>query len=278
MGRKGRAPQHDEEIRLLLEEGKNNKEIAEALNISKCTVTDAKKRMGIKLCKGKASEDEVAEMVRLKQPEWEYVDGYTGSDGRMNIRHKVCGMVTDASSITVRQVKTVRCKYCEEKRRTELKQEQSRIQKIVREFNRPVKKKQQMQMKTCPDCGAFYFSTKSACKDCTVARQKRYNNRKKELKRTKAYTPETKLISARLLYQREGGVCWICGGMCDINADINSDYYPSVDHIVPRSLGGKDTLDNVRLAHRICNTLRSNNTNIVEVRKSLIPQGVVKNF
>lgn len=276
MGRRGRVPQHDEEIRLLLAEGKNNKEIAEALNICKWTVTDAKKRMDIKLCKGKADEEKVAETVRLKQPEWEYVDGYTGCDGRMNLRHKACGTVIDASSVSVRKGRKVRCKYCEEKKRTELKQEQSRIQKAVREFNRPVKKKQQQEMKTCAHCGAFYFSSRSkyCSPECSKAVMNHYFSNRKEEKRKRARTKDSNSISVLSLYKRDDGICWLCGEACDINADTNSNMYPSVDHVKPISLGGKDEWGNVRLAHRLCNSLRSNNEKVTFIAETDSPVGL----
>jgi 5-methylcytosine-specific restriction endonuclease McrA len=33
---------------------------------------------------------------------------------------------------------------------------------------------------------------------------------------------------------------------------------PNIDHVFPVSLGGKDSEDNVRLAHRLCNMRKSN--------------------
>lgn len=47
---------------------------------------------------------------------------------------------------------------------------------------------------------------------------------------------------------RYGTTCHICG---QSGAD-------SADHVIPRSHGGPDTLDNLRPAHRGCNTARSN--------------------
>ena len=51
--------------------------------------------------------------------------------------------------------------------------------------------------------------------------------------------------------------------MCDLNdyvvtdnTIICGDYYPSVDHVVAVCDGGEDSWDNVRLAHRICNSMR----------------------
>jgi 5-methylcytosine-specific restriction endonuclease McrA len=45
-----------------------------------------------------------------------------------------------------------------------------------------------------------------------------------------------------------GTVCALCGGE---GADTK-------DHIIPRSLGGSDALDNLRPAHRRCNSRRGN--------------------
>jgi 5-methylcytosine-specific restriction endonuclease McrA len=46
--------------------------------------------------------------------------------------------------------------------------------------------------------------------------------------------------------QRDGGICWICGGY---GAD-------SADHMVPLRLGGRDSPDNLRAAHMRCNARR----------------------
>lgn len=210
------------------------------------------------------TDEAVAEMVREKQPEWEYVDGYTGCDGRLNLRHKACGYIYNMSSVSVRKGKHLRCEHCEQEKQKQLKaerKERKRIEKIVTRFNQPAPKGEQLQAKTCPDCGAFYFpaiSTSKCCPDCQKKRINRYYSRKKDLKKHRSQTGDSNQISARKLYAKENGVCWICGGQCDINADPNSNYYPSVDHIIPRSKGGLDKWDNVHLAHRICNTKRSN--------------------
>jgi 5-methylcytosine-specific restriction endonuclease McrA len=39
---------------------------------------------------------------------------------------------------------------------------------------------------------------------------------------------------------------------------IHDPRYPTFDHFIPRSLGGKRTLDNGLLKHRRCNALRGN--------------------
>jgi 5-methylcytosine-specific restriction endonuclease McrA len=62
---------------------------------------------------------------------------------------------------------------------------------------------------------------------------------------------------------RDGMACHLCGDECDPD-DYTRDgatflagiTYPSVDHVIPLSLGGPHDLDNVRLAHCLCNALR----------------------
>lgn len=44
--------------------------------------------------------------------------------------------------------------------------------------------------------------------------------------------------------------CWLCG------KPIDSIEQATIDHVVPRSLGGRTRLMNIRLAHEKCNTKR----------------------
>lgn len=61
-----------------------------------------------------------------------------------------------------------------------------------------------------------------------------------------------------LVYERDNGVCQICGTPTSKHAGPNADMAPSLDHVTPRSHGGTDDESNLRTVHRICNTLRSN--------------------
>lgn len=60
----------------------------------------------------------------------------------------------------------------------------------------------------------------------------------------------------RDLYERDSWVCHLCGSGVDRDADPNSDYAPSLDHLVPRSQGGSDDQTNLKTAHRLCNAKR----------------------
>jgi 5-methylcytosine-specific restriction endonuclease McrA len=53
----------------------------------------------------------------------------------------------------------------------------------------------------------------------------------------------------RALLRRDGRKCWLCGGHM-------ADHELSIDHIIPRSKGGGNCIENLKLAHIDCNTRR----------------------
>lgn len=64
------------------------------------------------------------------------------------------------------------------------------------------------------------------------------------------------------IYERDDWKCKICDEPIDVDAHWNDNLAPSLDHIVPRSLGGSDDPDNLRTAHRSCNSSRGVNLDI----------------
>lgn len=58
------------------------------------------------------------------------------------------------------------------------------------------------------------------------------------------------------VFERDNWTCRLCGEVLDRDADSQSDWFPSLDHILPQSLGGSHTLENLRAAHRWCNSIR----------------------
>ena len=55
------------------------------------------------------------------------------------------------------------------------------------------------------------------------------------------------------LRERDGDSCWLCLGKLDFAAVPNSKKAPTKEHLIPRSDGGTDTLDNLVLCHPGCN-------------------------
>ncbi|MGD7007613.1 HNH endonuclease [Metabacillus sp. 84] len=61
----------------------------------------------------------------------------------------------------------------------------------------------------------------------------------------------TKLIS------RDGNRCYLCNDEVDLQCDKNSKKAPTIEHVIPVSKGGTHTWNNVKLACRDCNVLKS---------------------
>ena len=223
----------------------------------------------------KADDSHVAEMVRTHAPGWEYVGGYTGSDGTAEIRHKTCGATMTKPVVTIRHGKKLFCARCDELERQAKEKAaaearaKAKAERHAKAIENQRKRRAEMALPKakpivkCRVCGQwFYGKSKTSCICSDECRRKAENHRytlKKDARRRKAQTKETKTITLQKLFKRDGGICWICGKPCDITAHYNANNYPSVDHLLPISKGGKDEWSNIKLAHRICNTLRGNN-------------------
>lgn len=60
------------------------------------------------------------------------------------------------------------------------------------------------------------------------------------------------------IYSRDGWECQICFESVQTGADYLSDWYPTLDHIVPQSRADEPdhSFENLRTAHRYCNLVR----------------------
>lgn len=203
--------------------------------------------------------DTVSSLVEERLPGWEYIGGYSGTDGSAVIRHE-CGYTARKSWVAIRHGE-VRCWLCHKKELEEdrkSKEEAKRKAEEVKRFYRKIPKYEQRSAKICPVCGSFFLGRKFCSNKCAAESEKHRQNMKKRRRTKKAKTAESSSISLPKLYERDKGICWICGEMCDYEADSNSNYYPSIDHVIPIARGGLDKWDNIKLAHRLCNSQRGN--------------------
>lgn len=128
-----------------------------------CSEACQKKASYARMRENKSKRDDsfIPEMLKKNAPEWEYIGGYTGSEGTMIVRH-MCGFTTQLSSITVRHSR-MKCWLCKQKnsekeaqRKKEEKKKQEARAREVRRLSRPVPKRRQIGMKQCIVCGAFF--------------------------------------------------------------------------------------------------------------------------
>ena len=131
-----------------------------------------------------------------------------------------------------------------------------------------IKKARPTYNKRCTECGKHYSTTAKLSKYCSPECSRRFNNRKAEVNRREQLKENGKIdwdISIERLIKRDGSECYLCHERCDLNDyEVREDGtfiarqgYPSIDHVVPVAKGGTHTWDNVKLACRRCNTLKS---------------------
>lgn len=113
----------------------------------------------------------------------------------------------------------------------------------------------------CAICGCVFVAHYPLAKYCSKKCSRKVTRIRK---RYEGITID-KDITVQKLAKRDHDKCQLCGLPVDWNdkhktdkAVICGDMYPSVDHIIPISSGGLHAWNNVQLAHRICNTRKSN--------------------
>lgn len=201
---------------------------------------------------------------------FEYVGRYVNMDSHCLMRCVKCGQVEERSMISLRSGKRVRCLLCQ-KKETEQRQKEQEKKRIENEQVRLTAKLiragsgKQLTFGFCA-CGEMLnrFDGRKG-KQCRICAKKAENKRSEIMRRhkiSKALVDSD--ITLPKLYQKDNGICYLCGGSCDWNdkevrenAIVCGNQYPSIDHVIPLAKGGLHSWDNVRLAHRICNSLKS---------------------
>lgn len=118
----------------------------------------------------------------------------------------------------------------------------------------------------CVECLEEFIPFGKRNKYCSNACYRKSNSRdSNHLRRVKIANARKDLgITLNKLYERDHGVCHICGGLCckedyvvmDVGAMVVGNSYPSIDHVIALANGGTHTWDNVSLAHRVCNSIK----------------------
>lgn len=75
-------------------------------------------------------------------------------------------------------------------------------------------------------------------------------------------------VTINKVIKRDRGICQICGKPVDAGDYKHGkigNLYPTIDHIIPLSLGGGHVWDNVQLAHMYCNAKKGCSTGETEV-------------
>lgn len=96
------------------------------------------------------------------------------------------------------------------------------------------------------------------CAACSAPRTaERYRSKARRRRALKRGLTAEKYTLAKIA-GRDGYRCGLCGSSVDMTIKNPHPWAPTIDHIVPISLGGDDTRGNVWLAHRVCNLRKGN--------------------
>jgi len=266
---------NSKEVAAMLSSGHSRQEIADRFNVSKNSVADFAKRYGLKGKPNKNSEADAALKILCKSDGLlEYVSGYTVKENPVRVRCTICGQEFVRTFHNITTKGRVSCPFCLERERKQIREakeaeqkrqglerkrkakerEEERKRKSEAWKNRPYRK--------CRVCGTLTQNPKYCCPDC---RDKANWTTKEHRRRARLKAQMVdRDITVEGLFRRDKGICSICGGRCDLEdytvregVFIAGDWYPSVDHIKPISKGGLHSWGNVQLAHRRCNTLKS---------------------
>lgn len=216
----------------------------------------------------KAERHFASRLAKYQDGRFEYVKGFR-PNGKLlaTIRCVKCGYEF-VHGITDIDKKQWKCPEC-----TRTEHEQHEQEREVERYDRMVADIREYALdKKCLTCGCVFhnsYANKKYCsKKCRENRAEKHISTYRHYFHVKYgdryrdyYDPS---ITLKKLYERDGGICQICGKPCDWN-DMEWGHsgptYPSLDHIIPRAKGGEHTWDNVQLAHCMCNSKKRDLTN-----------------
>lgn len=280
--------QYDSQNEIILDMRSNGKtygEIASVLNITYTAVKLRCAKLGVKCKPGERAkrsndpnnfahlrkdEKRVAQQILDSNYGVEYVSGYTNNCSPVNVRCLKCGHVfsLNVHFIYEKHIGVANCPEClrirQEEKRKEYEHQQILKEQQERERLASITG-EQVELAFCKQCGTLFIPT-SRSVYCSEQCRKRENNKRcrdKRLRRLKHLIVDND-ITLEALAKRDNNICWLCGKPVDwddINADrsIAGNDYPSIDHVVPLVNGGEHSWSNVALAHRICNSIKSDN-------------------
>lgn len=212
---------------------------------------------------------------------FEYVSGFIDGESEVIIRCVECGEEQTKNAVFARHKKNVRCSNCVKVNR-DSKEELVRLIANEKRETKAIVMREVKALRSigdkhkfyceCGFCGKEFFS-KSDKKYCSGSCAMKNNNRTKRARRDKRLSENGDIdldITIAKIIRRHGKVCYLCGEECDANdyevrddgAWVAGNMYPSVEHVIPISKGGTHTWDNVMLAHRICNSIKSDSKSV----------------
>ena len=268
--------------------GTSSYELSKKYGISHTTISKWMRQRGNRLGKGahqkgshkpelterhnRAEEEFAKRLIDEFDGKFEYVGNFRANGKKFaTIRCTECGcefehyigfqgVVWDCPQCKQRQIEADR----------QRREEESEQEREARRYERMFEEMREYALdKTCKECGTTFHSVSTTALYCSDRCRHRARDRKRRRQPNNFrhyyhvkygeryrdhYDPS---ITLKKLYERDGGVCQICGDPCDWDDKewgCNGPTYPSLDHIIPRAKGGDHKWENVQLTHCLCNS------------------------
>lgn len=198
------------------------------------------------------------------------------------LRCRACGATFDRKVDTRYPTTCPECRRKEIERHAEERELSSVRRALVRTLRKVLKVKEREERErafldaahVCKECGREFtmrelresnpFNYSDNPTFCSLSCSHRYHGREQRHKRRASKSGGECSISLRELDELCDHTCYICGRKTewddyridDSGSFVAGDMYPSIDHVIPIANGGTHTKDNLRIAHRICNSIK----------------------
>lgn len=121
----------------------------------------------------------------------------------------------------------------------------------------------------CRACGGRFVGLATPTGTCSATCLRRLHRRR--LRAAGRHKKGAGYVVAEIrleLYKRDDWTCQLCGEPVDRDVHWNEPRAPSLDHVLPKSLGGSDEPENLRTAHRHCNSVRGARIDDLELEQA----------
>lgn len=195
-----------------------------------------------------------------------YYSGYTNSESKVKLKCNICGTIIERYASCVRQNKKIRCFNCEK-----LKTKRDKTLKQLKTKGEKALSKIQLTFSICDNCGNLFLGNTKYCSKRCRERKHEHIKTRKRINNAKVNGRIDNDITLDKLIKRDNNICYLCSKQCDsedyyINNNgihIAGNNYPSIDHIIPLNKGGTHTWSNIKLAHRLCNSIKKDKRLVV---------------
>lgn len=278
--------EHEGYIRKAISAGKTYSDVARELGFDPKKTAEWCRKHGVNLTEeGKAKGFYDSHKVRFDSEEvkknsvsYVYIGGYVNSDSIIDVECTVCKRRTKISYQQIRKATApIECRLCRSDASADRRAERQRLkeeQRAQREEQRRKKREEEeaahadlmaKRWHACPVCGKMTSRPKYCSRECSNKLLWANHDHKRRVKIQAAMIDKD--ISLEEVFRRDNGICYICGMACEWddckrmgNVFIAGRLYPTIDHVVPLARGGEHRWENVRLAHKCCNSAKGART------------------